>query len=79
MSNDLIEGEGTFRDFNGSEDGAPVFETRNKDEWDNYCKEKKLTRSGSAPCILCNTKVEFDNLPVGKNAVCENCKGELTS
>jgi hypothetical protein len=73
----IIEGDGTFKDYNGSVDGSPVFETQNKDEWEEYCKEKKLTRSGSAPCILCNTKVEFENLPVGKNAICESCKSEL--
>jgi len=73
----LIEGEGTFKDFNGSEDGQPVFETKDKDEWEQYCIDKKLTRSGSAPCIICNTVFEFQNLQVGKNPVCDNCKGEL--
>lgn len=77
MSNNLIEGEGTFKDYNGSEDGSPVFQTQDKDEWEEYCKEKKLTRSGNAPCVICNTNVEFTNLQVGKNAVCDDCKGSL--
>lgn len=73
----IIEGEGTFKDFNGSEDGQPVFETKDKDEWEQYCIEKKLTRSGSAPCIICNTVFEFEKLQVGKNPVCDKCKGDL--
>lgn len=73
----FIEGDGTFKDYNGSEDGKPVFETQDKDEWEQYCREKKITRSGTAPCVICNTPVEFNDLPVGKNAVCENCKGDL--
>lgn len=77
MSNDLIEGDGIFRDYNGTEDGKPVYETTSYDEWIEYCKEKKLTRSGQAPCISCNTVFEFENLQVGKNPICEECKKEL--
>lgn len=73
----VIEGDGVFKDYNGSEDGAPVFETRDKDEWEQYCKKNGITRSGSGKCIVCNTIFEFENLPVGKNPVCETCKGEL--
>jgi hypothetical protein len=76
-NNALIEGEGVFKDYNGSEDGRPVFETTNPDEWLQYCKDKGLTRSGSAPCIVCNTVFSFENLAVGKNPVCESCKGDL--
>jgi hypothetical protein len=76
MSN-LIEGEGTFKDFNGSEDGQAVFETKDKDEWESYCKEKGLTRSGGASCVICNTYFEFQNLPCGKNPVCEDCRKSL--
>lgn len=75
----LIEGEGTFKDFNGSEDGSPVFETKSKADWENYCKEKGITRSGQAPCIQCNTVFQFENLPVGKNPLCDECKQELIS
>lgn len=76
-SGSLIEGEGIFRDYNGSIDGTPVYETKDPDEWLEYCKEKKLTRSGSSACVVCNTVFEFQNLQVGKNPICEKCKGEL--
>lgn len=77
QNNAFIEGEGIFRDFNGSEDGTPVFETTDKDEWLVYCKEQGLTQTGSAPCVICNTVFSFDNLPVGKNPCCDKCKKEL--
>jgi len=74
----IIEGGGTFKDFNGSEsDSIPVFETQDKDEWEKYCIEKNLTRSGSAPCVICNKVFAFENLPVGKNPLCDSCKSEL--
>ena len=57
----VIEGDGVFKDYNGSEDGAPVFETRDKDEWEQYCKKNGITRSGSGKCIVCNTIFEFEN------------------
>ena len=38
----LIEGEGTFRDFNGSEDGNTVFETTDKDEWEHIVNTKNV-------------------------------------
>ena len=73
----FIEGDGVFKDFNGSEDGSPVYETKDKDEWIEYCKNKGIKQIGQGPCIICNTIVHFDNLPVGKNPVCDNCKGDL--
>jgi len=78
-SSNFVEGEGTFKDFNGSEDGTPVFQTTNKDEWDQYCIKNKITRSGTEACIRCNKVITIDNLPAGKNAVCDECKEELLS
>lgn len=73
----IIEGEGVFRDFNGSEDGKPVFETSDPVEWEQHCKENGITKSGTAPCVICNTVFSFENLPHGKNPCCENCKEGL--
>lgn len=77
MSLTTIEGDGIFRDYNGSKDGKPVFETTNLDLWNKHCEKKGLTKSGSAACIICNKTFEFSKLPVGHNPVCGNCKGDL--
>ena len=74
----LLEGEGIFKDFNGSKDGKPVFETKNPLEWEEHAKQSGLTQSGSAPCAICSTVTTFEGLAYGKKPVCEKCKGELT-
>ena len=73
----LLEGEGIFRDFNGSTDGKPVFETKSVEEWEAHCKEAKVTTTGSAPCAICSTITVFEGLAYGKKPVCEKCKGDL--
>lgn len=73
----LLEGEGVFKDYNGSEDGKPVFETKNPVEWEEHCKETKVTISGTAPCAICSNPVEFEGLAYGKKPVCPDCKGSL--
>lgn len=72
-----IEGEGIFKDFNGSKDGKPVFETKDPIKWEEHCRKAKLKTSGSGPCVVCSTRVTFTDLPYGKKPVCEDCKEHL--
>lgn len=69
----VIEGETPLRDYNGSKDGKPTFETWNIDEWNKHCKDKHLKTNGSAPCAICNTVVAFEGLPFGQKPICEKC------
>jgi hypothetical protein len=73
----LLEGDGVFKDYNGSKDGKPVFETKSVEEWEAHCKEAKLTTSGTAPCAICSTATVFENLAYGKKPLCEKCRSEL--
>jgi len=76
-SGGFLEGEGVFRDYNGSTDGKPVFETQDPFEWETHCREAKLTTSGSSPCAICSKVTEFENLAYGKKPVCAECRETL--
>jgi|SRR5215218_1968049 len=69
----IYEGESPLRDYNGSKDGRPVFETTDIDEWNEYCKKKGLKVNGTMPCALCGEVVAFEGLPHGEKPLCEKC------
>jgi hypothetical protein len=80
MSGDLIEG-GNFKCFVHQKPDGSQFETASRAEWDEHCKTEGHKIEGTAPCIYCQTTVEFKGLPyqsVGKvvPAVCDKCKEE---
>ena len=73
----LVEGAGPFICTNESHKGEE-FKTNNLNEFNEHLKEKGHTLVGRMPCAICDKEVTFDNLPVGKKAVCDECKKELS-
>lgn len=73
----LLEGEGVFKDYNGSTDGKPVFETKDPALWEEHCKEAGVLVSGTGLCAICSTPVTYEGLAYGKKPLCDKCKEDL--
>jgi len=53
-----------------------TFETVDPNAWAEHMKEGH-TESGMSACVVCGNPTEYKNKPVGKKAVCDNCKEDL--
>lgn len=72
---DLIEGAAPLRDYRTTKNGEPVFETRNKDEWRDYCiKTKMINVDGSKPCAMCGKVVKYKKMLSHIAPLCKDCK-----
>lgn len=77
ISAGVVEGSGPFICTNESH--TEQFKTNNLTEFNEHLKGKGHTVSGRMPCAICEKEVTFDNLSIGKKAVCEECKTELSA
>lgn len=69
----FIEGGGKFIDYREEYS----FETTDPEEWEKHAKETGIVEIGAKPCAICKTEVEFNDLPYGKEPVCDQCKEDL--
>lgn len=70
----IVEGDVPLRDYNGSKDGKPVFETWDIDEWKKYALKNKLMNiNGQKPCALCGVDVFYDEMPAYEKPLCPKC------
>lgn len=70
----MIEGGGTFIDYRNPN---KIFKTTNIEEWNEHLTKTGATMSGTAPCALCSSTVEFEDLKHGSKIVCDSCKKEV--
>lgn len=68
----VIDG-GSFKCYAHEE----LYETTNPQDWIQHISDGSHTESGSGPCGLCGTITEFSKKPIGKKALCSNCKKEF--
>lgn len=67
----FIEGGGEFIDYRNPK---KIFKTKSIKEWEEHLKKTDATYSGLAPCGLCDSPVEFENLKYGVKPICDSCK-----
>lgn len=76
----IVEGDVPLRDYNGSLDGKPVFETWNIDEWKEYALKNKLMNiNGQKPCAICGEVVFYDKMPAYEKPLCSKCLVKVQS
>lgn len=75
MSNNFIEGGGTFIDYRNPK---KIFKTTNIEEWNAHLKKTDATVTGTAPCALCSSTVELKDHKYGNKIVCDSCKKEIS-
>ena len=71
----LIEGSGILKCHQGHKD---EFVTEDKAEFDKHLADGKHTEFGTKPCAICDKPVGNKLHTVGKNAICDECKKELS-
>jgi len=70
----IIEGDQPLRDYRGSKDGKPVFETWDLDDWKDHAKKTKMMNvNGQKPCGMCGEVVYYEEMPSHEQPFCEDC------
>ncbi len=73
----LVEGSGNFECTHDSH--KEPFKTRDIKKFNEHVNSEGHVLKGAAPCVICKKEVNLDEnpIPVGKKAVCQDCKADI--
>ena len=54
-----------------------LFETTDPQVWHDHLNDGSHKEAGAAPCAVCGKETQFEDKPIGKKALCDQCKEDL--